>query len=387
MNVLIYFGNQINPRNGGTERVASLISEYLVRNGHTVYYMACKPSPAKDSVESEFLPDGVETPTVNNVRFVNEFITRNRISAIINEGGYGDSIYLFSHNHIPQSVKILSHIHFDPIGGNHSFYKTLNIPLRGVNAKTFAGNLLRWIKAPYNRVRCLKDKKNRFNELIRTSDSIVFLKESHARDFQTFSGATDSSKLVVIKNPITFSAALISAAEKENTILFVGRLDYQAKRVDRILKVWKILQAKFSDWNLIIVGDGPDRNRLEKISGQLNLRRVIFTGKTDASTYYQKARLLLMTSNYEGCPMVIPEAMAYGVVPVVMNTFSGSDDVIINEHNGILTKPFDIKDMAVNVEYLISNPTKLSKMSENATKSIAEISNELILKNWLKAIL
>lgn len=386
MNVLIYFGNQINPRDGGTERVASLISDYLKRNGHTVYFMACEPSPAKDSVESEFLPDGVETPTANNVRFVNDFITRKRISAIINEGGYGDSIYLFSHNHIPQSVKILSHIHFDPVGGNRSFYKTLNLPLRGVDAKTFAGNLLRWIKAPCNRANFLKSKKNRFKELIRTSDNIVFLKESHARDFKIFSEATDSSKLVVIKNPITFDCANISETGKENTILFVGRLDYKAKRVDRILKVWKILQAKFNDWNLTIVGDGPDRNRLEQFCTRNNLKRVTFTGKTDASLYYRKAKLLLMTSNYEGCPMVIPEAMAYGVVPVVMNTFSGSDDIIINEHNGILTQPFDIKDMAAKVESLISNPAKLSEMSENAIKSIAEISNESILQNWLKAI-
>ena len=78
--------------------------------------------------------------------------------------------------------------------------------------------------------------------------------------------------------------------------------------------------------------------------------------------------------------MVIPEAMAYGVVPIVMNSFAGVNDIIKNRHNGILTKPFDIKDMANTVLLLINNPNKLELISNNAINTIQR--NNTSLNKW-----
>ena len=68
---------------------------------------------------------------------------------------------------------------------------------------------------------------------------------------------------------------------KQNEIIFVGRLDYSSKRVDRILKVWEKLQDKNIDWRLTIVGGGQDRERLENLSKQLKLERITFAGHTN----------------------------------------------------------------------------------------------------------
>ena len=101
---------------------------------------------------------------------------------------------------------------------------------------------------------------------------------------------------------------------------------------------------------------------------------------------YEKAKILLMTSNYEGTPMVIPEAMAYGTVPIVMNSFAGVNDIIKNGFNGILTKPFSIKDMSNTIQLLINNSNKLEEISNNAISTIKNIDNNILLSELNKII-
>jgi len=222
--------------------------------------------------------------------------------------------------------------------------------------------------------------------MLDNTDKVVLLSKYHIIDYKRLVKNGNFSKLISITNPITFSNVENINTIKQNEIIFVGRLDYSSKRVDRILKVWKIIQQKNKDWNLIIVGDGTDKERLEIISKSLNLERITFAGHTDPEQYYQRAKILLMTSNFEGTPMVIPEAMAYGVIPIVMYSFAGVNELIQNGYNGILTKPFRITDMADAIQGLIDNPTKLDTLSNNGKITIRNINNDSLLKEWNKII-
>ena len=114
MNILIYFGEQLSPSNGGTERVACLLANHFVEKGDNIYHLACRPVNSANAVETEFLPDKREAPTPNNIRAVNSIIKKYAIDVILNEGGFGEVSRLFSHEHIPDNVKIISHLHFDP---------------------------------------------------------------------------------------------------------------------------------------------------------------------------------------------------------------------------------------------------------------------------------
>lgn len=386
MNILIYFGNQLNPKNGGTERAACLIGDYLSRQGHNIFFLACHPANNEGSLSSSFLPDEREWPTTANINFVKALLAEKNIDIIINEGAYGDSVFLFSHEHIPSNVKIISHIHFDPISSDRHFYKTLNLPIAGIGPKEACLNILKWMKAPYNRQLSISNKKKRFSYLLDRSDKVVLLTETHVRDFKELLLHGDFSKLEALDNPITFDKTSTSYEKKLNDILFVGRLDYSSKRVDRILHVWALLQHRYPDWTLTIVGDGDDRSRLERLSRKLKLERIVFTGRTDSAPYYARAKLLLMTSNYEGCPMVIPEAMAYGTVPVVMNNFSGARHMISDGINGCLTKPFNIYNMVETISCLIENPLKIRELGYNAVSTINAIDNESLLSEWDKVI-
>ena len=166
--------------------------------------------------------------------------------------------------------------------------------------------------------------------MLKNSDKVILLSEYYIKDYKSLIKKGDFSKLIAITNPLTFNNIDNNCSNKQNEIIYIGRLDYSQKRVDRVLKVWKLLQADNNDWALTIVGDGADKERLVRLSKDLKLERVTFAGHTNPKSYYQRAKILLLTSNFEGTPMVIPEAMAYGVVPIVMNSFAGVNDIIKN---------------------------------------------------------
>ena len=222
--------------------------------------------------------------------------------------------------------------------------------------------------------------------MLENSDKVVLLSKYHIIDYKKLIKKGDFSKLIAITNPLTFPNVNIEISEKQNEIIFVGRLDYASKRVDRVLKVWRKLQEYNKNWSLTIVGDGQDRSRLEQLSKKLCLERITFVGHTDPKQYYQRAKILLMTSNFEGTPMVIPEAMAYGVTPIIMNSFAGVNDIIKNGYNGLLTKPFSTKDMINSIQLLIDNQNKLNEISNNATNIIKNIENNILLSEWNKII-
>lgn len=386
MNILIYFSTPINPHSGGTERVAHMVATYLSEQGHSVSYLACERRNIEYERETLYLPEPVESSTGKNVAFVKQFVANRKIDVIINEAGNGDSVFLFSHEHIPLNVNIITHIHFDIVGDLRSFYRSLNLPVTGVSVRTAIKNALKWIKAPYNRRNATQWKKARFNYIVKNTDKIVLLTPQHVRDFNNMIGCRDTGKVVFATNPVSAKPIELEFAEKENLIIFVGRLSY-SKRVDRILKVWQRVYKQHPDWQLAIIGSGADESRLQKLSRDMQLPRVRFVGHADPDPYYRKAKILLMTSNYEGTPMVIHEAMSFGTVPVVMDTFCAARTMIDEGSDGVITKYLDVSDMCRAVSNLMDSPKTLEQMSKNAIAKINGVNNDALLSTWDKLII
>ncbi len=124
-------------------------------------------------------------------------------------------------------------------------------------------------------------------------------------------------------------------------ILGVGRL-VQLKRFDRFLHILAEMRQTFgSQVKGVIAGDGPARPKLEALAQELGLipEGVEFAGSVlDIRPYFQTADILLVTSEYEGTPNVVMEAMACGV-PVVATNVGGSSGLIQNGITGFLFEP------------------------------------------------
>jgi len=159
------------------------------------------------------------------------------------------------------------------------------------------------------------------------------------------------------------SGAEPRAAGKPPVLLTAGRLVPQ-KRVDRLLRALGMLRARGTPFRAMIAGDGPERAALASQSEALKLANgsVAFVGRVDdLSQHYLRADLLVLTSDHEGTPNVVLEAMAYGL-PVVATRVGGVPEVVEHERTGILVERDDEAGLASALQRLIEDPQARAQM-------------------------
>jgi glycosyltransferase involved in cell wall biosynthesis len=221
------------------------------------------------------------------------------------------------------------------------------------------------------------------------SDRFIVLSKGFVKEFQVFTHVRDLSKLVVLTNPVTIDSDnyVYNPDKKLKEIIYVGRLDFVQKHVYRVIDTWNLLESEYPDWQLTIVGDGPDRKNLESHAKALNLNRVHFEGFQDPVPYYKRASLLMLTSDFEGFPLVLAESMSCGVVPVVYNSYAAVKDIIDDGIDGKVTEKeegrFSAELMAANVRTVIDNCDGSHSMAIQAVKKSESYSVDSIYQQWI----
>ncbi len=158
-------------------------------------------------------------------------------------------------------------------------------------------------------------------------------------------------------------------------LLFVGRLGKE-KSVDYLIKAYAIVAKSHPQADLVLVGDGPERRNLEKLSRSLGLdQRVHFTGfiePTQIPQAYASSTLLLFCSTSETQGLAIPEAMACGLPPVVVKD-PAYREIVKDGHNGVVAKR-GVKGFAQAVNQTLENPKLIQKLSLNALSTASDYS-------------
>ena len=123
----------------------------------------------------------------------------------------------------------------------------------------------------------------------------------------------------------------------KNIIITISRLVEQ-KDHSNLIKSFQLLQEKLSNTELWILGDGPKRGELEKLVGQLGLKKKIafFGWIKNPGSYVAKSDLFVLSSKREGMPYVLLEAMSQGIPVISTNTPYGPKEVLDNGKYGIL---------------------------------------------------
>lgn len=150
---------------------------------------------------------------------------------------------------------------------------------------------------------------------------------------------------------------VVSHNESGKRLLFVGRLA-AAKGLPILLESLVSLRRSHPDIVLTVVGDGPDRQKLEQITAQLglsqNVKFVGYKSQAEVRDYFQQTDIFVMSSFAEGIPVVLMEAMAAGV-PVVATQIAGVSELVEDGVNGYLVPPGDAVSLAENIEKLLNN--------------------------------
>lgn len=222
------------------------------------------------------------------------------------------------------------------------------------------------------------------------TDLYMVLSSSFVKKFKEFTGITHPSHLQVLTNPVTIDSSSYdySLSKKQKEIIYMGRIDFNQKRVYRVVDTWAKLEPMFPDWKLTIVGDGTARKDIEKQVKEYGLQRVSFEGFRQPRPYYERASILMLTSEYEGFPLVLAECMSFGVIPAVYNSYSAVCDIIDGGKDGIMLpyheKGYDANEAAGMIANIMKDDGKREQMALAAIKKSKEYSVEKIYQEWEK---
>ena len=222
------------------------------------------------------------------------------------------------------------------------------------------------------------------------TDLYMVLSPSFVKKFKKFTGITHPSHLQVLTNPVTIDSSSYdySLSKKQKEIIYMGRIDYNQKRVYRVVDTWAKLEPVFPDWKLTIVGDGTARKDIEKQVKEYGLQRVSFEGFQQPKPYYERASILMLTSEYEGFPLVLAECMSFGVIPAVYNSYSAVCDIIDGGKDGIVLpyhkRGYDANEAAGMIANIMKIDGKREQMALAAIKKSKEYSVEKIYSEWEK---
>ena len=209
------------------------------------------------------------------------------------------------------------------------------------------------------------------------SDAYVVLSCSFIEVLKKLICIGSRDKVVAITNPLTLTVA--QEKEKEDVILYVGRLEESQKRITRVLEVWKQICNKLPNWRLEIVGDGPDRAEYEEMAR--DLPRIVFHGYQVPAEYYAKSKILLMTSDFEGFPLVLIEAMAHGCASVVLNSYPSVKD-ISNGGMRLVSDPFNVRIFSEEVLAVATDRKMWMEMSVMAKTITDQFGVEAVVEQW-----
>ena len=368
---------------GGAETVTLDVASFFKDSGYFLYIFAAKVSSSKIPQSISNI-EGVEMPysynDKRNVPFLIENIKRLGIEILVSPNPNNLNLY-FDPIKKENLCKLVFVSHGVPFWEEILRQEFVKRNIRKSFKKAFEWYLFRALKYKlgYGIKRLTKAYTNIYNSV----DVFGVLCEDYGRDLSEKIGVRyEGSKFFVLPNSVKVPDKV--DRDKRQELCYVGRLSYADKRVDRLLKIWSLIEKEYNDWILNIVGEGPELDNLIALSKELNLERVFFRGfSKNPKEYYDRASIVCLTSTSESWGLVLVEAQANGCVPVAFDCSAGVRTILSPSwENGILIPPFDIDEYAKALSILMSNRELRSKIAENGMIAVRRFVPEVTLKEW-----
>lgn len=174
---------------------------------------------------------------------------------------------------------------------------------------------------------------------------------------------------------------------REHNIAAAGRLVPQ-KGFDMLLSAFSGIAGRFPGWQLTIMGDGPEKERLEGLAAKRGLSgQVRFTGTLPSTADVLAASdLFVLSSRFEGFPNALAEALAAGVPAVSFDCPSGPSEIIRDGRDGLLVPPGDIAALGAAMTLLMDDEPRRRAMSASAPEVLERFSLNDFLDSWEKLL-
>lgn len=382
MNILFILTNY--PGFGGIEKVTSYIISFLINNGYHIHAIAYG-SNAPQLINSHpkgmhihYVPEPNKYGSKVNTNFIRDYLFSHEFNFIVWQDSYAPIEHLINDISYPWKEKLIVVEHNSP-----SFaIKTVNSYFYYKNGMKYF--IERCIKYPLSAWKAYSSSKKRHSYIFNNCRKYVLLSEAYRNELKLYVDNWNNKKVSIIANPLTIEKPEKDFLIKKKQVLFVGRLTNQ-KGVNLLLSIWKEF-SKHNDnkWKLVILGEGPKRNEIERIIQEENLSSVCIDSPTsEIARYYEESAILAMTSIFEGFPLVIAEAMSRGCIPFAFESFKSVYDIIDNGKNGMLFKPFNEIKYVKSLIKITNNENQLRSMSLAAKETVKRFDIASIGNKWI----
>lgn len=348
---------------GGAEHVATILANCLVIN-HKIDFLVMEES-------------SVERYPINPHVHVHE------IGVAVTRGNKVRAILTFGLNFIKQRKALLHWINMIKPDVVISFLPKADILVSSIKKS----GQFKWISSERNDPMSRSSIERRvLNILYKKTDMLVCQTKKVAKYYKE----QRVRKVCVIRNPVII----------ENQINLDFRLPYQYLiSVGRLAKQknYEMLIDAFSDVKrktrcpekLLILGDGPEREKLQALIEKLDITKdVLLVGrKKNVMDYLRNAEAFVMSSNYEGLPNALIEAMAARLPVVSTDFFTGAAAELIDDKNGYLVPVGDKEKMKETIEKIVSLPSNVKiTMGHESAKKIKDMDVNIICNSWNKLL-
>lgn len=361
---------------GGVERVIMNLAQPLAERGDKIFlfvhFLTRENLPSGLPIEYIELP--YKARSSKNYKFMLDAIKSNHIDIFFSPGRFPKFLPKMREDGVCKLAYVLH---------NSPFYETMEKwgLISHPKKNTIKEWLRRWL-IDYPKFKLgYYDRKmaKRYETIYNSVDAYGVLFEDYGRMVAKGLGVPyEESKCVVLQNPIPIPDNIDVTGPRKKRIIYVGRLDYWQKRIDRLLEVWGLIYKDFPEWSLSIVGSGLELNALKNIVEKNNLQRVEFLGFVpDPTSLYLSSEILCLTSTVEGCPMVLLEAQLCGCATMAFDCCSGVREMLSpNWEGGVYVQNNDIKAYAEALARLMSDDKLRSSIQQNGMENAKRFSPE-----------
>lgn len=224
-----------------------------------------------------------------------------------------------------------------------------------------------------------KDMQAEFQAGLRAVDTIIALTQSDADQFVQYNENT-----LRLYNPLTLEAKQ-QANLDEQVISMVCRLDIAHKGLDLMVEVGELLP---DPWQIHVAGTGPDEKEIRNLIAAKNLTgKVILRGSLtdeELQQHYQKSSIFMLTSRWEGLPLVVGEAMTFGL-PIVATVNTGTQEYLQGSRYGRLAK-FEKQSVYRALKPLLESRRQRELWGQTALERSAEFSGAKIIEQWVRLL-
>lgn len=192
-------------------------------------------------------------------------------------------------------------------------------------------------------------------------------------------------KCYSIPNPLPKIPTKKSKLDTKN-LISVGRL-VKEKDYELLINIMEEVHKKSPEIKLVLVGDGPEKEKLKKLISEKNLKSCIALAgvlpQEKIVKYYYNSSLFVMTSKTEAFGLALSEAMSYGLPCIALSRASGARAQIKNDTGILIENPSEMPDKIIET---LNNKTQLKAYQNNINKYIDSYDKTNVLKSWQKVL-